>query len=210
MNLFSVVDSSINKSPNLKDLWSLDAIGIIDPVHLDDNDEALEQFNNTIYYDGRRYQIAWPWKSSETILPENYDVAYGRIKSLSRRFQADRNLLQQYDDILQSQLKQGIIEKVPKTEMETNCNKHYLPHHLVVTPSKSTIKVRIVYDASAKAGRDVKCLNDCLYWGPITLPDLCGVLLRVRTYFIVVLADVEKAFLQIGIQEQDRDVTRFL
>ena len=114
LNLFSVVDSSINKSPNLSDLWSLDAIGINDPVHFDDNDKALKQFNNTIYYDGRQYQIAWPWKSSEIILPENYDVAYGRIKSLSRRFQADRNLLQQYDDTLQSQLKQGIIEKGSK------------------------------------------------------------------------------------------------
>ena len=80
----------------------------------------------------------------------------------------------------------------------------------MVIPSKSTTKVRIVYDASAKADKDVKCLNDCLYRGPITLPDLCGVLLRLRTYVIVVLADVEKAFLQIGIQKQDRDVTRFL
>ena len=59
-----------------------------------------------------------------------------------------------------------------------------------------------------KQGRDVKYLNDCLYRGPITLPDLCGVLLRLRTYVIVILADVEKAFLQIGIQKQDRDVTR--
>ena len=34
--------------------------------------------------------------------------------------------------------------------------------------------------------------------------------MRVRTYLIVVLADVEKAFLQIGILKQERDVTRFL
>ena len=34
--------------------------------------------------------------------------------------------------------------------------------------------------------------------------------MRLRTYVIVILADVEKAFLQIGIQKQDRDVTRFL
>ena len=107
-------------------------------------------------------------------------------------------------------MKQGIVEKVLETQMETNCKKHYLPHHPIVTPSKNTTKVRIIYDASAKASKGVKCLNDCLYRGPITLPDLCGVLLRLRTYHIVILADVEKAFLQIGIQKKDRDVTRFL
>ena len=32
LNLFSAVDSPINKNPNLSDLWSLDAIGINDPV----------------------------------------------------------------------------------------------------------------------------------------------------------------------------------
>ena len=109
-------------------------------------------------------------KSSETILPENYDVVYGRIRSLSRQFQADRNLLQQYDDILQSQLKQGIIEKVPETKMETNCKKHYLPHHPMVMPCKSTTQVRIVYDTSVKVGRDVKCLNDCLIGDQLLYP----------------------------------------
>ena len=83
LNLFSTADTAVNKNPSLKDLWSLDAIGICDPAYLNDNDEALEQFNYTICYDGEQYQIAWPWKSCEPDLPENYDVAYGRIRSLS-------------------------------------------------------------------------------------------------------------------------------
>ena len=39
---------------------------------------------------------------------------------------------------------------------------------------------------------------------------MCGVLIRFRMYFIAILADIEKAFLQIGIQENEHDVTRFL
>ena len=39
------------------------------------------------------------------------------------------------------------------------------------------------------------------------LPDLCGILLCTRIQPIV---DSEKAFLQDGIQEMGRDVTRFL
>ena len=88
--------------------------------------------------------------------------------------------------------------------------KHYLPHHPVVTPSKSTTKLRIVYDASTKAKKGDKSLNECLYRGPVLLPDLCGVLLHFRVQSIVLLADIEKVFLQVAIQESNRDVTRFL
>ena len=133
----------------------------------------------------------------------------GRIKSLARHFQGDQELLKKYDDILQGQVNKGIIEKVTKN-MKEGKRKHYLPHHPVITPTKSTTKLRIVYDASAKARKGDRSLNECLYRGPVLLPDLCGMLLRFRIQPIAIFADIEKAFLQIGIQESDRDVTRFL
>ena len=40
--------------------------------------------------------------------------------------------------------------------------------------------------------------------------DLCGLLMRFRLHQIAIVADIEKAFLQIGIQPNQRDVTRFL
>ena len=67
-----------------------------------------------------------------------------------------------------------------------------------------------MYDASLKAKKGDNSLNDCLYCGPILLPDLSGILLCFRQYPIVMLTDIEKAFFQVGIQEKDRDVTRFL
>ena len=54
-------------------------------------------------------------------------------------------------------------------------------------------------DASLKAKKGDNSLNDCLYHGPILLPDLCGMLLHRRQYPIVILADIEKAFMQVEI-----------
>ena len=50
----------------------------------------------------------------------------------------------------------------------------------------------------------------CLYRGPVLLEDLSGILLRFRLHKIAIIADIEKAFLQIGLQEKDGDVTLFL
>ena len=41
---------------------------------------------------------------------------------------------------------------------------HYLPHHAVVRPDKSTTKVRMVYNASVKNANNPS-LSDCLLKG---------------------------------------------
>ena len=104
-----------------------------------------------------------------------------------------------YDGIIKQQLNQGIIERVDNVNQ--HIQKYYMPHRPVLTPNKATTKVRIVYDASSKAESNMNSRNECLHRGPVILPDLCGLLIRFRIYTIVALADIEKAFLQVGIQE---------
>ena len=118
-------------------------------------------------------------------------------------------MLQKYDSIIQDQLKKEIIEKVDD-ETEKGSIKHYIPQHAVITPDETTTKVRIVDDASAQTKKGCHSLNECLYWGPVTLEDLCGLLLRFRTHEVALVADIEKAFLQIGLQPPERDVTRII
>lgn len=42
------------------------------------------------------------------------------------------------------------------------------------------------------------------------LKTVCGMLMRFRLHKVGLLTDIEKAFLQIGLQQSERNVTRFL
>ncbi|XP_052787362.1 uncharacterized protein LOC128222417 [Mya arenaria] len=207
-NVFSSVDSDVPKKPDLEDFWAIESIGIIDDPRQNDDETAMAKFKETIQFKDSRYQVTWPWKEKNPDLPVNRGLALGRLKSTASRMQGRPELLKQYDSVIQDQLSKGVIEKVSGNS--TNTVKHYLPHHAVVTPQKSTTKLRLVYDASAKTCDKNKSLNECLYRGPVMLHDLCGILMRFRTHNIAIVADIEKAFLQVGLQPDQRDATRFI
>ncbi|XP_053390171.1 uncharacterized protein LOC123560839 [Mercenaria mercenaria] len=154
------------------------------------------------------YFVTWPWKEENPELPENRHLAFSRLKSNIARMKNKPEILEKYNTVIQEQLSKGVIEKVDNNTK--NGTIHYIPHHAVITPQKTTTKLRVVYDASAKVRKENKSLNECLYRGPVILSDLCGLLMRFRLHKVAVVSDIEKAFLQIGLQENQRDVTRFL
>ena len=65
-------------------------------------------------------------------------------------------LLQKYDQVMRDQLQKGMIEKV--NDIQSDGIVHYIPHHPVITPEKTTTKLRVVYDASAKMNKEKKSL----------------------------------------------------
>ena len=116
-------------------------------------------------------------------------------------------ILNEYNSVIQDQLSKGIIERVPTQDQGSTI--HYMPHHPVIRKERSTTKVRIVYDGSAKFNDSIS-LNDCLQTGPNLIPKLFDVLIRFCNNRIALTADIEKAFLMIGINKSDRDILRFL
>ena len=53
-------------------------------------------------------------------------------------------------------------------------------------------------------------LNDCLHVGPSLNPLLFDILLRFRENRVVLVGDIEKAFLNVGVDMKDRACLRFL
>ncbi|VDI47902.1 Hypothetical predicted protein [Mytilus galloprovincialis] len=110
-------------------------------------------------------------------------------------------------NIINDQENRGFIEKV-ETPDETTNRVHYIPHHPVKKDS-STTPIRIVYDCSCRQDSESPSLNDCLSSTPPQLNKLTDILTRFRYGKYALTTDIEKAFLQIGLDEEDRDSTRF-
>ena len=111
----------------------------------------MDWFKDTVSRKDKRYFLSWPWREeNESHLPENFELSLGRLKSLIKRLEKNPDLLEKYNNIIQEQIAKGIIERVESSKEDNENRKHYIPHHAVITPEKTTAKIRIVYDASAK------------------------------------------------------------
>ena len=157
-----------------------------------------------------RYSVSLPWRdNSPKMSSSDFDMCSVRLKSLFTKLNLKSDLLRQYDDILRDQLNSYIIEKVPEAEIVKEGTR-YLSHFSVVRTDRETTKLRIVFDGSAKSGKESPSLNECLEVGGNFMPLLFDTLVRFRSQPIAITADIKKAFLQIEIDEKDRDMLRFL
>ena len=187
-------------------LWDLDAIGIDATAPSPQDDVAYQQYLNSLKFTDK-YYARLPWKRDHDPLPHNYKMAVGQLHALISSLRHKPDLLDHYDKIIKEQLDNGFVERVPNPKI-TNST-HYIPHHAVMKDSPTT-PVRIVYNCSAKSSKGTPSLNDCLMKGPSMTENLANILLIFRTNKYAFSTDISKAFLRIGLQEVDRDFTRFL
>ena len=197
----AVEDRSLNSE--IKQFWDLGSLGIRP------NEETVsEKFSRDVHFNGERYEVSLPLKEYHELLPDNFQVSKSRLNSLLRRLKSRPGMLEHYNEVIQDQLDKNIIEVVEEEPAPEVGKVHYLPHHEVVRLDKNTTKVRVVIDASSK--RNGPSLNNCLYAGPPLTPLIFDVLLRFRAHETALTADIEKAFLNVAVSKDHRDLLRFL
>jgi len=132
-------------------------------------------------------------------------MCLARLKSMHAKESLDARERQL--GILKGQFQEGIVEAAPPgVPQGPGKVVHYLPAQAIAQEGRED---RVVYDASAKPKGGLS-LNDCLEKGPSLIPSLVTILIGFRNQAIALSADIEKAFLQIGIDESDRDAIHFL
>ena len=172
--------------------------------------KRFQKENITFNKNTSRYKVGLPFQEYHDILSDNYFNCKKRFNSLSKRFERDNELLQEYNNIIKEQLKLNVVEKRPPPEtnnFDQVGNIHYLPQWSVIQDDRVTSKVRIAFDASSKI--EGPSLNDCLYPAPTLTEPLLSVILRFRANKIAFIADIEKAFLQIYLKPGHRDSVIF-
>ena len=115
---FTPVEPSLKPASDIDEFWKLKTIGIIPPDKTKNDDGVMEHFRNTVIQENGRYQVAWPWRNEDIKLPENYELSYGRLKSLHKRLMEVPDMLCKYDSIIKDQQKKGIIERVDEKSKE--------------------------------------------------------------------------------------------
>ncbi|XP_054709039.1 uncharacterized protein LOC129218740 [Uloborus diversus] len=194
----------------IEKLWSMEAIGINmeKEASLSDKD-VLESFERNTTYTNKRYETRLLWKGNCTQLSSNFEIAKRRLFSLGNTLRKNKELCSRYNEIIEEHIRDGIVERVEKNLDQSTSTGYFLPHHAVVREQKDTSKVRIVFDASSKRKGELS-LNDCLESGPDLNPDLLSIILRFRLHKIAFCADIQRAFLEIGLAEEDREFLKFL
>ena len=188
------------------DFLKIETLGIEEPRDTSQEDDFLEHFQSQITYRDGTYFVPLPWLDNQPPLPSNFNLAHSRLQQVKKRL-LKLDLWKSYASIIADQLDKGYVEAVPANEdplIKTDA--HYLSHFFVLRPESQTTPIRVVF--AANAGH--VSLNDCLYTGPCLLKSLNTMIHRFRANKYALVADIEKAFMRIKINEEDRNYVRFL
>ena len=102
-----------------EELCRLDVLGLEDtPQH--DQSVVFNEFKEQLTRSPEGwYETALPWKPNHPYLPNNERGSLKRLGSLTKRLQRE-NLMEKYDGIIQEQLAEGVIERVPSPVVTGN------------------------------------------------------------------------------------------
>ncbi|GBO08570.1 hypothetical protein AVEN_154299-1 [Araneus ventricosus] len=194
----------------LSDLWynwfQLESQGINDSLsgRSETDEKIIQKFEENLRFENGRYVTGLLWKREPVDLRDNFHLAKRQFDRFQGELKTNIFVRNQCEEIINFQKANNIVEEC--NENETG---YFMPYRSVVRKDKSTTQVRLVFNCSSSKRGDLS-LNDYLEQGPNLNPSLLDVLLKFRIFKVVFCGDIEKAFLMIGIAEDDRRYLRFL
>ncbi|XP_062704152.1 uncharacterized protein LOC134286544 [Aedes albopictus] len=202
---------SLNERPDddlhqaMKDYFSIDSLGVnaSSKVLLSTEDERAESLLKSLTrFSGDRFETGLLWRYDNVRLPDSRPMALRRHRCLEKRMANDPALAKVLQQKIGDYAAKGYIRKLSDEEIRQQTGEMwYLPVFPVTNPNKPG-KVRIVWDAAAKAHGI--SLNSVLLKGLDLLCSLLGILLRFRLHPVAVTGDIREMFHQVQIRQEDQ------
>ncbi|XP_026753813.2 uncharacterized protein LOC113514028 [Galleria mellonella] len=194
----------------LQRFWEIESDSFRENVLTEEESRCEQIYEKTCTRDkDGRYIVSLPFREIDP--PCQYgssrDVAKERLLQLEKRFVKNPDFMLQYSNVLKDYLNLDFMEEIVDEHERQKPTAVYIPHHAVVNPKKTT--VRVVMDASCKY-KNGASLNDSLMVGPRLQPDLRHIILRWRRHKICLVADITKMYLQIKVDHTSSDYQRLL
>uniref|UniRef100_A0A7I4Y3E6 Integrase catalytic domain-containing protein n=1 Tax=Haemonchus contortus TaxID=6289 RepID=A0A7I4Y3E6_HAECO len=193
----------------LNKLFELQGLGI-NPHELTREDTTFsyfQEYSKRIQINNGTVTAPLPLKENVTDLSDNYAVAYRRLISLWKHMQNNKEQQKWYTKTFEEYISTNVVEHAD--EVNTNSvGCYYMPHSGVWRPAKPK-PLRIVFDASSKKCGQLS-LNDAAHTGESFVNKIHDILVASRTGKIILLCDIQAAFTQIRLQEEHKDLCRFL
>ncbi|XP_022827330.1 uncharacterized protein LOC111357037 isoform X1 [Spodoptera litura] len=197
-----------NLQVDLNRFWELDSVSSIHN-HTSEERSCEQHFTDNTYRDcDGRFVVTIPFKESPDALGDSYVLAKQRFLSLERRLGRDLRLKNLYVDFINEYIELGHMSESTGHPLDSSYS-NYLPHHSVLKESRTSTKLRVVFDASAKT-KSGKSFNDIQMVGPTIQDDLLSILLRFRQHKIVISADIEKMYRQTLVHVSNRPLQKIL
>ena len=142
--------------------WSVEEIPVTSSMMKPEEESCERLFVNTFSRSANgRYVVRLPLKAGlPTVYAETRQMALGSLSTTHRRFSRDPRLADAYREFMRVYEELGHMERVPGPQV-SNSRAWYIPHHAVIQPSPTKLKLRVVFDASRRTSNQY-CLNDFL------------------------------------------------
>ena len=111
---------------------------------------AFDKVNESIRFDGERYEVALPWKHERPELPSNRQMAETRLHTVEKKLMQDEKLT--YQSVVDDYLSKGYIREVPEDEPKPP-SEWFLPHFPVVDQRRPQPKFGLFSTARLSSAR---------------------------------------------------------
>ena len=135
-NLQKDVDENLSR--RVEDFWLTDSFPLfpsVKPLLSKEDKSAIETVSRSITYDQGKYSVGLPWKNRDIVLPDNFELAFKRLKALQHRFKRDDPFKVQYKAVVENYITQGYAKRINDVS-SSSARTWYLSHHGVSNPKK--------------------------------------------------------------------------